>query len=1194
MKILQPLEIPLEGTALIEASAGTGKTYTITALFLRFLLEKRVSIDKILVVTFTIAATEELRIKLRARIIEAIDWLKKTSENRPEDGFLEGLLSDIDQQEALQLLSDVASRLDELAVYTIDAMCLRVLQDFSFESGLPMRMDFVANDYEIRKLVAEDYWRRTIGGKDHFAIDELTSSFKSPSALLNRLTPVLRARNVVCLPDVDPLTLERDRSDLTKRFFRIMSIWEDVATEVSGILRGKGVLNRNKYRPASVEQVIQALNDLVSRESLPAELNDKFKLVTERYLASAINKGKQKPEHSFFTLCDGFNEELEQYFSRRKASVLITARNSILEATENYKAMHGILHFEDLRDRLDKTLQGKSAALLADKIRKMWPYAMIDEFQDTDPQQNRIFQTIYGNRDDCGFFQIGDPKQAIYSFRGADVFTYMSAARAVSNSYTLGTNWRSSSQLVNGVNRLFEFGRMPFIFDDTIKFRPVDAAGLVDSKPLTIKGNSVIPMQFRMLGSQDSDKPLDAKSALNIAAMNCASDIASLLIDGSAGTAVIGDKPVCAADIAILVRSHAEGKIIQDALYSVGVKSVSLSTSPVFSTFEAEELAIVLAAMAQPGKIGTIRRALVTEMIGYDAHRLEALNNSEHDWDTLFTRFVSYRETWISKGFMAAVQLMIVEMEVAQNVLAYPNGERRMTNLLQLTELMQVKSRELPSHDELLVWLEKQQSDNNLVDDDQVLRLESDEDLVKIVTIHKSKGLEYPVVYLPFPWKISEGGTSSGDITLFHHRETLESIADFGSPEKSAHKVLQTQESLAEYVRLLYVAVTRAQHLCVMCWGRVKGAENSALAYLLHQTTANADGVPECTMKGMSDSEIAADLEQLASGCVNSISVEPAVTQHHVFQGDIDYSSLILKPFTGAIDRHWKITSYTGLLSGEDNGLPDHDTVSDDQEESQFDEVDPADDNLGEIAELPAGARTGEMIHDLFENMDFTDTSDLAIRATETLKRYGNLGRRGSTQQVDWSSVVVDLVNNSLDTVLNKDSQLTLRTLAPKDRLNEMEFFFSLNGSSSVSLNKVLSQTTQYQDTATGLSFSSLTGLMRGFIDMVVRHDGKYYIIDYKSNLLGETRRFYRCDSMRRTIQSHRYDLQYLIYTVALHRYLGNRMPGYQYERDFGGVFYLFVRGMKPGDDAGVWFDRPPLQLIESMNFCFDPELEAV
>lgn len=1192
MKILQPLEIPLEGTALIEASAGTGKTYTITALFLRFLIEKRIAIDKILVVTFTIAATEELRIKLRARIIEAIDWLKNEEDNRSQDEFLEALLGDIDNEEALQLLSDVAARLDELAVYTIDAMCLRVLQDFSFESGLPMRMEFIANDYEIRKLVVEDFWRRTIGGNNRFAIDELTKSFKSPAALLNRLTPVLRAKHVTCLPEVDSDTLEQDRSQLTKRFFRIISIWEEVGPEVSEILRAKGTLNGNKYRNKSVEEIISALDELASEESLPAELNNKFKLVTESYLVTAVNGGKKKPEHSFFKLCDGFDEELKNFFERRRASVLITARNSILQATESYKAMHGILHFEDLRDRLDNALQSRSATVLADKIRKMWPYAMIDEFQDTDPQQNRIFQTIYGNRDDCGFFQIGDPKQAIYSFRGADVFTYMSAARAVGNSYTLGTNWRSSTQLVNGVNLLFEFAQMPFIFDDTIKFRAVDAAGLVDSKPLVVRKNPVIPMQFRMLDSRNSDKPIEASPALDMAASACASDIASLLIDGSRGTATIGDRPVCAADIAILVRSHSQGKIIQDALYNVGVKSVSLSTNPVFSTFEAEELAIVLAAIAQPGKIGTIRRALVTEMIGYDAHQLEALNNSEHDWDILFTRFINYRETWIAKGFMAAVQFMIVEMEVAQKLLAYPNGERRMTNLLQLAELMQVKSRELPSHDELLVWLEKQQSDNNLVDDDQVLRLESDEGLVQIVTIHKSKGLEYPIVYIPFPWKISDGGIGTGGITLFHHRDSLESVADFGSADQDQHKILQSQESLAEYVRLLYVAVTRARHLCVMCWGRVKGAEHSALAYLLHQSTENDSGVPECTMKGMSDSQILADLRKLAGGADQSISVASCVDEAHVFKGDTNYSNLQLRGFNGVIDRQWKITSYTGLLSGEDSGLPDHDTVSDDLQDTQFDNIDPADDSLGDIADLPAGARTGEMIHDLFENMDFTDTSDLAVRATETLKRYGNLGRRGSTQLVDWSSVVVDLVNNTLDTVLDHESGLCLRKLALKDRLNEMEFFFSLNGINSATLNTVLSQGPQYKDTASGLSFSKLTGLMRGFIDMVVREGGRYYIIDYKSNLLGETRKFYRRDSLHRNIKSHRYDLQYLIYTVALHRYLKNRMPGYQYERDFGGVFYLFVRGMKPGDSAGVWFDRPPLQIIESLDQCFDPELE--
>lgn len=1189
MELLDPLKIPLTGTTLIEASAGTGKTFTITTLFLRLLIEKEIPLDKILVVTFTIAATEELRIKLRARVVEAIEDLKRNSDSEETDEVLSALLKHGDRDSLLQLLSDVAARLDELAVYTIDAMCLRVLQDFSFESGLPLRMEFIADDYEIRKQVIEDYWRRVIGGNDRFAKEELVHSFKSPAGLLKTLTPVLRAKTALCLPDVNKEMLEKDRSQLTRRFFRIVSTWEEVSEEVIKLLRDSNVLHGNKYRVKSVDQIIAALNDMVKLEALPSSLTDKFKLVTETYLSGAIKKGKVKPEHVFFRLCDDFDAELKEYVSRRKAAVLIEARDSIARDLENYKSGHGILHFEDLRDRLDSTLQGGNGHSLAAKIRQMWPYAMIDEFQDTDPQQNRIFKTIYTSQDNGGFFQIGDPKQAIYSFRGADVFTYMAAARRVDHRFTLGTNWRSSSHLVTGVNAVFEHPQKPFVFDEDIKFRSVDAAGKVDSSPLTIANQSVVPLQFHMLECDDPDQPIDSTDATKSAALNCAYDIAALLLKGKSGHARIGDKPVRAANIAVLVRTHDERKTIQAALYTAGVNSVALSTEPVFKSPEALELSLVLKAIAQPGKIGVIRRALVTEMIGYSAHQLDALNKSENDWDTLFTRFVGYRDTWEARGFMAAAQSMVVEMQVTQNLLGYPDGERRMTNLLQLIELLQFKSRELPSHDELLLWLDKQ-FESQVYEDEQLLRLESDEDLVQVVTIHKSKGLEYPIVYLPFPWRI--GANRSDEIALFHDRKTLQAMADFGSSELSISKELEAEEGFAENIRLLYVALTRAKHLCVMCWGNIKKAEASALAYLVHQSKNHNEDAPVSNMKGRSESEIIEDLQGLAAKVPQSIAVitKPALQCH--YQNTAEQEPLCFREFAGSIDRQWKITSYTGLLSGEDNGLPDHDTVATLPEDEDVEQQASIEESLGDIANLPAGARTGEMIHDLFENIEFTSSEYLPEAVSETLKRYGQLGRRGLTQPIDWTQVVVELINNSLDTTLDAESGFRLRDIEAHDRLNEMEFFFSIKGVNSKAINTVLADSEQYRDTAKGLSFPALKGLMRGFIDMVARKNGRYYIVDYKSNLLGDQRRFYSRDNMQQAIRSHRYDLQYLIYTVALHRYLKNRMPEYQYERDFGGVFYLFVRGMQVGSKAGVWFDRPPITIVEALDQCFDPELE--
>ncbi len=1202
MKILNPLEIPLTGTSLIEASAGTGKTHTITTLFIRLLLEKKVAIDQILIVTFTIAATEELRIKLCERLAEAVNGL--STESGVTDPALSELLRRHNRDEALSILMDAAARMDELSVYTIDAMCLRVLQDFAFESGLPMRMDFIANDFEIQKRVAEDYWRCVIGGEDKVSREVLGSRYEFPQNMLSDLAPVLQLRNAESVPDIDASELEAERKALSGRFNKIVAEWQNTREEVLAILTNADVLNQKTYNPSAVAKAVSGMDTICGIEELPMCMGDKFKLLTHSSLVGAVKKNKTRPEHRFFTICEGFDQELTNYARKRDALVVMAARDTISSSLQNTKRERGILHFEDLRERLDTVLQGNASEPLARKIRALWPYAMIDEFQDTDPQQYRIFSTVYSGHDECGFFQIGDPKQAIYSFRGADVFTYMMANSGEANRYTLGTNWRSASKLVAAVNSVFQHAEKPFVFDDQIKFRPVDAAGNADLTPLRVDEKAVVPMQFLMIEPDEANRKVFKSGLVKLerapceaqVAEACAGEIAALLSKGQAGSATLGDRNVRASDIAILVRTRSEGRIMQSALYSVGVRSASLSSEDVFASREAQELAIVMDAIARPSHSGLIRQALVTEMLGYNADSVVSLNESEQQWDQLFGRFLSYMELWRDRGIMTTLQTLITDMQVAKRVLSYADGERRLTNILQLAELLQLKSGELSSQDELIGYL-REQFKSQGVDEEQLLRLESDENLVRIVTMHKSKGLEYPIVYLPFPWKIGESRNSKNStVCQFHNRDSLKCVLDFGSAQLAHNRALQSEENLAENVRLLYVALTRAKHLCVLCWGNIIDGEKSAPGYLFHQepggsaTPSQQNEKNKSRMKSLQPHEVVADIQALADQSDGCIAVLPLPGKGAFYNATAESRGLCLAPFSAKIERHWKITSYTGLLHGEDSGLPDHDSAATGVEtETEIgDDAPGARDELGSIARLPAGTQTGQMIHDLLENMDFADENSVRQTVDLTLGRYGSFARRGDTEEASWTDVVLDIVNNTLDTVLETESGFRLRDLATEHRINELEFFFPLNGVDAKSLDAILCNESGYQHCMKGLSFSRLQGLMRGFIDMVARKDGRYFIVDYKSNLLGDVRENYQQSSLSGVIKSKRYDLQYLIYTVALHRFLKSRIRDYDYSRDFGGVYYLFVRGMRPGSRAGIWFDRPSPHLVNALDQGFD------
>jgi len=1170
MKLLDPFELDLSGSTLIEASAGTGKTYTITTLFLRLLLEKQVSIDKILIVTFTIAATDELRIKLGDRLNLAYHWLKQPDAVDPErDDTLARLVTEHRSAQSIRLLGDAVARLEDLSVFTIDALCLRVLEEFSFETGMPMRVELLPDDSEVRMQTAEDYWRTVMGSGDQFEMHSLLSLAKSPTALLNVLQSLLRFRELDVLPPYDIDEVRRLSDETQRQYQNIITGWRNHSSRIKEILKDEAnLLKKASYSERGVEAALSLIKELESSEQLPSSLHERFKLFTQDWLTKQTKKGLQPPTHPFFTTCNGFAERFQRVTKLRKVAAVEKALTYLQENIALYKRNNGLLHFEDMRTRLDLALQQPEGETLASLIRELWPYAMIDEFQDTDAEQYRIFNTIYApaskpdsNSEDtaqCGFFMIGDPKQAIYGFRGADIFSYLSAVERSSTVRTLGTNYRSVPTLVNAVNQVFSQQESAFVLEQ-IQFHPVDANASNDSQALTIGSEPVQPLQFRC-HEFSSDAGVVHKDFIALA---CASEIADLLSTGLTGEAAIDNKPVVPADIAVLVRSHSESRKMQQALREYGVRSVSMPVHSVFRTAEASELLRLLECMAFPKREDKIRAALVTNMLGFDSRAMEQLLEDEQQWDAIVSEFIKAHDMWSEGSFIVALQHMLLEMNVNNK-------------LMRLT----VQSRKVTSHEELILWLQKMLSLDNSADDSLLLRLESDEGLVQIVTMHKSKGLEYPIVFMPFPWSIRP--IASDGTVIFHDRETHRKVVDFGSEQSKENGELQKQEVRSEDLRLLYVALTRAKSYCVLYWGNEFRLAHSALSYLLH-------GEP--SRNGLEYDAIRADLNQLAANADGNIVVTDAIRLDSTYRDSKNSSELKLPVFDQYINRRWRLNSYTGLLRGKDADLPDHDamTVVDELDDTVVDDV-KSDETERLISSLPAGARTGQVLHDIFEYMDFTDTDNLDELIQQSLTRHGGLQSTVADKNTDWTPIISMIVKNTIQSNLVAETSLSLDSIDMQNKLSELEFFFSVGALSPDALQNVLSNTDAYADIATGLNFPAFEGLMQGFIDVVVRHKNKYYIVDYKSNWLGETTEDYSQRQLEQAMTSHRYQLQYIIYTVALHRYLKMRDPDYQYDTHFGGALYLFIRGMRANADTGVWFDRPPLSVIDALDKLMQPD----
>ena len=505
MKPLDPLRIPLQGLALIEASAGTGKTYTISTLYLRLLLEWGLEVDQILVVTFTQAATEELRDRIRRRVVQALEWLQADIDTlRSEDPTLADLLSALpDRNAACDELTDALTRMDEAAIYTIHGFCQRMLQDNAFESGAAFEVEFITDEYRLRSMAIADFWRSRVAQTDRQQARWVREQWKTPQALLSELADTLALDDLKVIPDVDQESVDQVRRDLHDAFDQLRETWRTRGDEVRAILETSSAINRRSYNKNKVVDALRAAEELVAEEVLPSEFPADFDRLTPAMLQKKGTKpGQKAPTHPVFDLCGHLKALSSQTEAAAQALFLNSARCYVREALDRRKRDEGLLYFDDLLRRLDQALEGESGDTLASTIRQRFPLALIDEFQDTDPQQYRIFRRVYAGQPDCGLFLIGDPKQAIYAFRGADIFTYMQAredSEREGEPYTLDMNWRSSSRLIEAINTLFSSAQSPFIYEPHIEFHAVDPSENADKENLWVVGDDDVTFKHNFL-----------------------------------------------------------------------------------------------------------------------------------------------------------------------------------------------------------------------------------------------------------------------------------------------------------------------------------------------------------------------------------------------------------------------------------------------------------------------------------------------------------------------------------------------------------------------------------------------------------------------------------------------------------------------------------------------------------------------
>jgi len=1184
MKPLNLESIDISGLNLIEASAGTGKTWTIAALYILLILEKELRPEQILVVTYTKAATAELRERIRSRISTTLDLY--TSGRDASDDNLEQLLMTTRPQDGIRarlLLTRALYSFDDAAIFTIHGFCQRALLENTFESGSLFGSDMISDQSAIVKQVCDDFWRTRILSQQDVFVERLASDGYTPEKLAKPLYGHYQNPDLKIIPRIDgvplePLTLERDRL-----YHFICSLWNSDRSTIITQME-QAVLNRQSYKPSQIEAAASVM-DIWTAGKNAANPNSKLDFFSQRKITSKITKASPfTPDHNFFTLCQQLCDvqgAIEHAFKNGIIACQRDLKRWLEQELSKRKKLLNQRAFDDLLLDLHIALEAGSGTALAEKLRQRYRAAMIDEFQDTDPLQWNIFKRI-GAGQDYPLFLIGDPKQAIYSFRGADIFAYLNTGRSVASdkTHTLGTNFRSDAALVKAVSALFMAASDPFMCRE-IPFHQVNSGRSVNDRLLCDGIQDEQPLKLwvypRSDGTKTEVKPVATRSIV----LAVAGEIARLLeAERMTITTARQSRPLKPGDIAVLVKTHVQGELVQGALATLGIPSVQQGSATIYETSSALDLLRILRAAAEPHREALVREALLTATMGLSANQVSIFveSSGEHpEWETWLLRFLDLHAAAVSGGVVALVARLLGGCGVRKQLLLRPGGERCLTNIIHCGELLhQTELEQGKNLSGLITWLERKISGNSK-DDAALLRLETDENAVMISTIHASKGLQYPVVFVPFAW---DAPSAKPDRALFHD-EGGDLVLDLAGEDENLQ--LAAVEREAEAARLLYVALTRAEFRCYAVWGAIKGAADSPLFRLLHGASAAVDGK---SFSALGDQGILAEVQQLAGGGESSISAGMMPVHEFVpayrspVSADTPYSCRTLQH---SPRDDWHVASFSSMTSGAGHAFEAHDHDSTDAAmETPGTALEQPSSGLS-IFDFPRGAKAGVCLHDIFEHLDYTMLDSDTITTTTLSSLAGN----GFHEQ--WLPAVSNMVTEVTSArIIPAQQEFTLSQLKRGDWQAEMEFYLPIRQLAPDTVRSLFDGVLDrdsfgdFYEVLNRLSFRQSRGMLQGFIDLVFMHEDRFYLLDWKSNHLGMKASEYNQGSMHESMCRSAYVLQYHLYTLALNRLLKSRLPGYSYEKHFGGSIYLYLRGISGGASLnGVYFARPLAEFIQ-------------
>ena len=1270
----------LSGLHLLEADAGTGKTWTLTGLIVRAVIERNDPIDSILALTFTNAAVAELKARSRTRLQQMLDALSDDADESVtlarSDPFIgryaqmieAGELIDqaraqspdrapLDVAQSRARLRQAIARSDELAAYTIHGFCRRLLAEQPMLARVPAPFEVGADQSTAIATPLRRWWQIELADlsvADLVLLDSIDIG-------LRRLRGAIELRLIdddAALEPAAPDWREIMQHAAKHRHALAQALARDAdALQIMVSTNGRKTsgISGKRLRPDWFSNWLPSLQAFAATGDLkpgllagawPGEHLGRF---TTEYLLDAGATDATMAQLSLPKVCSTlvafYNYELNGLLAGMVAQALPYVRQQ-LTRTQIDRAMLG--HDDLIRLTRDALQDGANGERLAQSLRARYRLALIDECQDTDPAQWAILRRIWpmspdvdgdgntgGDADadadvdvdvavnskvavaakiESGLILVGDPKQSIYAFRNADVYAYLDAREhwrdgVVPKRWRLSQNQRSSAPLLAAINALFKT-RNSFVVPQ-IDYQPSSASDRVRPQ-LGDAGVSARAAFYWVtissaIAAAAGTAPTTTTTSVADICQACAQEVKRLL---QSGDTTIDGRALRASDIAVLVNRHDEGREIKLALRTVGLSAVEMTRAQVTQSSEALELHRLIAAIAEPMDSALLRGALATRLLGVLAAQLDQACVQYADL------FAQARDRWYRQGPMAAVTTLLRRFNSQARLTGYEDAERALTNVTHLLELLTASREAGAGATQAERWLARLIADpgsDELEREEVELRLESDAQLIRILTVHKSKGLEFAVVFVPFAWRgrPRASAMNAKKPALRYHRAvplrsaqslTPLTLAPSGIAQSGWQSVIDLHlnrpmltldsvntEENAQSLRLLYVAVTRAIHRCYL-FGPVLApmpwsGKGSALEWLLSRDDEAALTAMRTTMQQVS-------IEQLLTDPVaGGVAADPSA------------SSLRLARFTRDIKRRWTRSSYSRMLqsalqhAGDDPLAPaEHDGSRDrDQDtlrpppEAAFEVV-----SENEVADkpapdetviddsrfrFPASSTSGACLHRVLELTDFS-AGVRSEHVAATLVAFG-LEKQLTQGTCSW-------LNRVLRTPVGPQG-LTLSAISRRDRLTEVEFNLRAD---QVDDRAIAQRIALDEPLAVELATRPWSGYLGGFIDLVVRHHGRYFIVDWKSNWLGAELSDYGYAGMRAAVQQHAYALQYTLYSVAMHRHLRARLRDYRIERDFGGVLYLFIRGIGASGAAaadskeipGVWYRPCNPVLIQAVD----------